>query len=286
MNNLFCLVILILFIFCCQNNNKQIEYYPNGNLKREAFINNNGKEEGLVKYFYPSGKLMKTEEKNNGKADGWVKVYYESGNLKSSHYYINDTVNGPFEIYYDEMNSIKSVGMMQKGIGVDTFKTYYPNGVLESISFKKDGKFEGIAKTFHPNSKLKILGMYGKDHSLFYRADFDSLSNLIDVKGEGIMLTLNNDTLNTTQNLNITLNLAYLPKYDNWLQITIYKDQIVFYSKQIPIETDLVQTSRNIREPGEYFLVAKLFHSKRLKDQIDTDTSYIGTKFYVKEISM
>ena len=44
---------------------------------------------GMVKIYYPSGKIMSEESYKNDKLDGIVKRYDESGNLTSEETYQN-----------------------------------------------------------------------------------------------------------------------------------------------------------------------------------------------------
>jgi antitoxin component YwqK of YwqJK toxin-antitoxin module len=57
-------------------------YHENGQLEYEAKYNENGKEQGKVKFFYPNGQVEFEYTSQNGVATGKAVRYYENGDVK------------------------------------------------------------------------------------------------------------------------------------------------------------------------------------------------------------
>ncbi len=92
-------------------------------------------QNGIVKKYYPSGKVELEQIYKNGKLDGKVKGYYEDGHFKSEVNFQNGKVNGPY-------------------------KNYYEDGTLQSDGQYKDNKMVGVQSTYYPNGKLKTEETY------------------------------------------------------------------------------------------------------------------------------
>ncbi|MEJ6583788.1 MAG: hypothetical protein QNL61_07365 [Crocinitomicaceae bacterium] len=65
-------------------------YHENGVLEYEADYNETGKEQGVVKYYYPNGQEEFIFESQNGIPTGKASRYYENGDVKEIIYYAAD----------------------------------------------------------------------------------------------------------------------------------------------------------------------------------------------------
>jgi hypothetical protein len=62
----------------------------NGKLELDVNYNDEGKEDGTVKYYYPNGQEEFVYEANNGVPKGKAIRYYENGDVKEVIYYASD----------------------------------------------------------------------------------------------------------------------------------------------------------------------------------------------------
>lgn len=84
---------------------KYFEYYENGKIKAERnFLN--GKEEGVAKFYYPSGNLQSKVEYSSGVLNGLVYIYSESGRLLFEQNYKDGVLEG-ISKEYDESGNVK-----------------------------------------------------------------------------------------------------------------------------------------------------------------------------------
>lgn len=65
-------------------------YHENGVLEYEAVFNDEGKEQGTVKFYYPNGQEEFVYESLNGTPTGKATRYYENGDIKEIIFYAAD----------------------------------------------------------------------------------------------------------------------------------------------------------------------------------------------------
>ena len=68
-----------------RNSDSLKRYYEDGTLEYESYHNENGQEQGNVKYYYPNGQVQVEYESQNGITTGKVVRYYENGDEKYFH---------------------------------------------------------------------------------------------------------------------------------------------------------------------------------------------------------
>ncbi len=105
------------------------DYYGNGQLEYEAFIQN-GKAEGVVKKYYQNGQLAVEAFFKKGKLDGMKKEYYKNGQLKLDGIFKDKKPDGLLREYY-ESGQLKLEGVYKHGEPVGTIKKYDENGKLK-----------------------------------------------------------------------------------------------------------------------------------------------------------
>ena len=91
----------------------------------------NGKEDGMLKSFYPSEKLLFEMPCKNGIKEGSQKDYYESGELKATYTFKDD-------------------------IGIDDVKAYYENGKPYAEVKFKGGNLKGGFKYDTEGNQKKV----------------------------------------------------------------------------------------------------------------------------------
>jgi antitoxin component YwqK of YwqJK toxin-antitoxin module len=123
------------------------ENYGTGETSR-VFKRINGKIEGKMVDYYPSGQLMGERLFENDKQIGKTTLYYEGGEVKEVQYYENGLKNGGDTVFYE------------------------------------DGKPK-FAVTLKDEKKNGYLRKWDEDGSLIYEAKFE-MDTLIEVSGESV----------------------------------------------------------------------------------------------------
>jgi len=143
----------ILLILSCKNeqpksseiNSQEIkENYGTGEISR-TYTRINGKIEGKMTDYYPSGALKGEKYFEDNKQTGKTTVYYENGKLKEVQYYLNGLKSGGDTIFYES-------GKMQY---VSEFKEEKKNGYLRK--WDEDGNIVYEAK-FAMDTLIEVSG--------------------------------------------------------------------------------------------------------------------------------
>lgn len=142
------ILISILSFISCDKKNFQIEYYPNGNLKKKMEVDKNGKVIGNYEEYFESGELR----------------------LKASGLSLRDTVF----IYY-KSGSIKEKGLMKDGIKRDWWILYDTDGnKTEMVEYYKENN-DTLLK--NQNIKFSENGKIDFKKSWFFKVNIpDTIS--------------------------------------------------------------------------------------------------------------
>ena len=128
------------------------KYYPSGKLQSEDKYTNNGLA-GISKAYYENGKLLAEGNLKDGKLEGISKGYYESGKLKNEVEWKDGKQEGISKEYY-ESGKLLEEGNYKDGKREGISKEYYESGKLLTDWNYKDGKREGISKEYYESGKL------------------------------------------------------------------------------------------------------------------------------------
>lgn len=143
-----------LLLSACKNDQKSSENVPTSEEIKEnygtgetsrIYTRVNGKIEGKMTDYYPSGVLKGERFFKNDKQDGKTTLYYESGAIMEVQYYIDGLRNGGDTIYY-ESGKLKYVSM---------FKDEKNNGYLQKWSPEGDLIYEA---KFEMDSLVEVGG--------------------------------------------------------------------------------------------------------------------------------
>lgn len=134
---------------------------------------NNQEEVKEIRENYGTGETSRTYTRINGKIEGVMKDYYPSGALKGEKHFKDNKQVGKTVIYY-ESGIIKEVQYYENGLrnGGDTI--FFESGNIQYVSEFKDEKKNGY---------LRIYDMSG---NLTYEAKF-AMDTLIEVDGKPII---------------------------------------------------------------------------------------------------
>lgn len=122
-----------------------------------------------IKENYGTGETSRVYTRIDGKIEGKMTDYYPSGALKGERYFANDKQEGKTTLYY-ESGEIKEVQYYKEGLrnGGDTL--FYEGGKLKFVTEFKD------------NIKNGYLRKWDDNGGLIYEAKF-AMDTLIEVNG-------------------------------------------------------------------------------------------------------
>ena len=84
------------------NNGKSVEYHPNGNIKMEGNLNDNGQREGLWIAYYEDGTKWSESYYVDGLRDGHNLSFYPNGQVRYIGEYKNDQKVGTWKFYAED----------------------------------------------------------------------------------------------------------------------------------------------------------------------------------------
>jgi len=111
-------------------------YYPNGKLSREC-VYNDGKKTGPDIEYFDNGQVESLDTASYGISDGLYKEYYKNGKTKSVYKYKIDNANGICS-EFDENGMLKMEKAYDVGVSDGPAK-YYENGKLVKTMIYRDG---------------------------------------------------------------------------------------------------------------------------------------------------
>ncbi len=166
---------------------KWISYYDTENL-REISDYEDGKINGMIKLYYPSGILKNELTMKNDSVNGLVKFYRNTGGINKSFIYTKGKKQGNYKEFFS-IGSLSFEANMKddkiEGKAVDYFSSgekyevaYYKNGLQEGadtvyfrngniakIKHFKAGKLEGDFVSYYDNKQLRFQGKYKDDNA-------------------------------------------------------------------------------------------------------------------------
>lgn len=169
---LFQAIQVFLFIITCSISpgaasaqsvkNNFTEHFPNGNIKTEGALDDQGEKTGVWTEYYKGGEKLSEKEYRNGLFHGKNVTWYRNGNVLAEGEYRNGTPHGRFA-EYDEKGRIMEEKYFEDGAMHGTHIIYFTSGeVNEKINYKR-GKLHGVLKTYYPNGKLLSQQQYEYD---------------------------------------------------------------------------------------------------------------------------
>lgn len=193
MKNLNILFLLIILIISC--NKREIDYYPNGQIKTIKEYQNGNKEytlkiydeDGIIrleqffsdnnlvlkKVYNQKGELEWEAQYNNGKLNGLYKEYIKGNILKLKVTFKDNVQHGEYVVYYDNGN-VKTTSNFDNGIEKGEIKNYSPSGQLNSFLLKDDNS--AVFYKIQFNEKGEVINQYRK-----MRIEVDALSKEISI---------------------------------------------------------------------------------------------------------
>jgi antitoxin component YwqK of YwqJK toxin-antitoxin module len=87
-------------------NGNSTEYHPNGNIKMEGKLNDNGNREGLWVSYYDNGTKWSESYYNDGKKDGHSLSFFPNSQIRYIGEYQDDEKSGTWTFYDEEGNVV------------------------------------------------------------------------------------------------------------------------------------------------------------------------------------
>lgn len=79
--------------------NKLVEYYENGTVKKEYFLNEDCQLEGSYKEYHDNGNVLVDCIYKDGKVEGEAHIYKENGDLFLKYYYQDGSIKSMVKIF-------------------------------------------------------------------------------------------------------------------------------------------------------------------------------------------
>ena len=147
-----------------KNQEKYLEYYPNGE-KNEEGIYKNGKKDGLWKEWWDNGVKRREVCWKNGVYNGVLIWWNRKGQKTEESNYSNNKKDGKYLSYYDN-GQIKEEGYYNNDCKTGTWKKYYDNGEIAKESNWEKGYQHGITVKFHGNGTIYAKGEWANDQRI------------------------------------------------------------------------------------------------------------------------
>jgi antitoxin component YwqK of YwqJK toxin-antitoxin module len=170
--NIFLVSLLFFLLFASSCKKVEKAKYPDGKQKFEYQYNQNGKMEGVARFWYENGNLELTAVYSNGKLDGMLVRYREDGSVVSEDEYKDGKLNG-----ISREKNRHNVVLSEKTYVNDTLdgpcKTYDDAGHLLSEGQYSHGWFEGKWTYYDQFGKIIGEGIFEKGAGMMRSIDVD-----------------------------------------------------------------------------------------------------------------
>lgn len=137
-------IVLVLLVACSAK--EEVGYYPTGQIEFRAPLDEHGVYNGLCTYFYKTGAKKVELPFTDHYINGLVKRYYPSGRIMSTAIYKNGQQWGEVKSYYPS-GEIRSRGYVYGKISQGPMRYFYRNGELQHLRiYDSIGKISDFAE--------------------------------------------------------------------------------------------------------------------------------------------
>jgi len=116
-------------------------------------------QDGVLKFYYPSGKIESEINYVKDVLNGFSTWYYENGNKRKEVFYSDGKINGWVKYYY-ESGLVKAEFSVKDGLRDGLTKFYYSNGALKEVRSYENGKLVKQIKLEKDNTFVPPLEAY------------------------------------------------------------------------------------------------------------------------------
>jgi antitoxin component YwqK of YwqJK toxin-antitoxin module len=283
------ILIITLILIGCKENEKEITYYINGEIKSE-----------VIKTVVDSDKIVD------------VKKFYETGGLFEQYRIINGYKQGLHYVYYENGN-IKVIQTHKDGKKNGVVKEFDKNGIIKVSATYRNNKMNGISKSFNSNGDKQQSFLYLNGSQLIYNqyyvdkehtgekivsciVDSNHIANaqgqlIFDYKTKGYIeeksflykVFSSNDTLIKDKKHEVNIRFINDQDYSLELQLADMDSTLTFVSPPNIIKSENKELSFDIIPDnlGDYLLLGKLL-IKSKEDNEEYEQIFYH-QFYVVE---
>lgn len=186
------MLIMIVVLFSCVDNNVIIERYPDGKTRLECELVD-GLRSGECKGYFPDGQLEFISEYKSDTLNGKTRFYHPNGELHWISYFDNGVKKGTID-YYDSTGTLYQTSTFREN-SLHGKSYVYGNGEITSEMNYFNGQLDGYYKEYNSNGSIIYKAKYSKGHTI-WKEEYDSLGNIVSrQKGISYKYKLQGDTL-------------------------------------------------------------------------------------------
>jgi len=111
---------------------------------------------GTFKYYYPEGELKAISVLSDNGKRSWTITYFKNGKMMAEGLYINEKRDSIWKFYSEFDKVVVSEEFYKNGKKDGISKTFYPDGVVAERSTWKNGVRSGPWEQFYTDGKLKL----------------------------------------------------------------------------------------------------------------------------------
>lgn len=118
---------------------------------------------GTFKYFYTEGELKAISLLSDGGKRSWTTTYFKNGKKMAEGLYISEKKDSTWKFYSEFDDIVVSEDFYKDGKKEGISKTFYPDGLVAERSMWKNGIRSGVWEQYYTDGKLKLQCAYVND---------------------------------------------------------------------------------------------------------------------------
>ncbi len=134
-------------------------YYSNGNKHTSIKLNEKGKREGKITYYYFCGVKSSVYEYVNGKPDGAAVEYYRNGKISVEKSFKEGDLDGYYKKYFTN-GVLKIEGWYKNGLKQGVWRYYNINGKISYETYYLDDKINSYTKNYNIHGEMDTKELY------------------------------------------------------------------------------------------------------------------------------
>jgi len=175
------LIVPLMILMSCSSSSYK-EYYPDGSLKSEYELRDDGVNKvrvyhGVGRKYYKNGALAQESNWVDGNKHGISMTYYVNGNIEIKAHFQNGEQTG-WAYYYDSLGNLRGKSYYLNSKIVGDFEEYYPNGRLSRRGTISSGESNMRAFEFFESGMPKQCYIKINDTTVYHKTYSESGVNL------------------------------------------------------------------------------------------------------------
>ena len=134
-------------------------FLPDASKRQVMSYSEKGNISGTETFYYPSGKVMETDEYEEGQEQGPSIAYYLNGQKKSETAYADGKMDGYHQTFYVD-GKVQEEGWYKENTMQGTWLTYNDLGLLTDSVYYSDGDIDGLKGSYLPNGRKEFGWKY------------------------------------------------------------------------------------------------------------------------------